>query len=332
MPTAGATRRRFSAALSTRPERPRLGALFLLSSLLFSAGPGGAASSYSGGVARRGPTPHGPLHANAVVALGGGLAYSMYSFGAATARAGRGRSDADIKILNKDGKPSTNRATSLAPGEGEHVVQLTDRSFDDITGASTGGRGEWFVEFYAKWCGHCKALAPVWAKVAEDLVAHNVNVASVDASENQELAERFGISAYPAVLFFKDQRVYVYGGNADRTRERLVTFATGGYRSVDWIEVPPPMTWRQFFRRLFFNDLLRNTYMVWKRARIAAIALVTIGMCIGALGTHVATTMAAKNHIADLEEEVLAHIEALEDAQRRLKKDVGTSATKPKGE
>ena len=48
------------------------------------------------------------------------------------------------------------------------------------------------VEFYAPWCGHCKALEPEWNTAARDLKG-KVKFAKVDATENEQLARRFGV-------------------------------------------------------------------------------------------------------------------------------------------
>ncbi|CAM9375613.1 unnamed protein product [Choristocarpus tenellus] len=59
------------------------------------------------------------------------------------------------------------------------------------------------VEFYAPWCGHCKGLAPIYEKLASIFEAEEeVVVAKVDATEEQSLAQRFGVTGYPSLKFF----------------------------------------------------------------------------------------------------------------------------------
>jgi len=58
-----------------------------------------------------------------------------------------------------------------------------------------------FVEFYAPWCGHCKQLAPHWARAATALKteAPEVGVAKVDTDKNIKLSERFGVKSFPTI-------------------------------------------------------------------------------------------------------------------------------------
>jgi protein disulfide-isomerase-like protein len=60
------------------------------------------------------------------------------------------------------------------------------------------------VEFYAPWCGHCKQLAPAWARAATTLKteAPGVAVAKVDADKERELGERFGVQGFPTIKWF----------------------------------------------------------------------------------------------------------------------------------
>jgi protein disulfide-isomerase A6 len=53
--------------------------------------------------------------------------------------------------------------------------------------------GLWLVEFYAPWCGHCKALKPTYEKAATALKG-KLNLAMVDAVANDPLREEFGVS------------------------------------------------------------------------------------------------------------------------------------------
>lgn len=56
------------------------------------------------------------------------------------------------------------------------------------------------IDFYADWCGPCKAVAPVLEELSEEY-AGKVNIYKIDTEAEQQLAAMFGIRSIPSLLF-----------------------------------------------------------------------------------------------------------------------------------
>jgi protein disulfide-isomerase A1 len=106
--------------------------------------------------------------------------------------------------------------------EESQVIDLEEATFDD----AIAKHQFLLLEFYAPWCGHCKALEPEYKKAAQILKEENSNVrlAKIDATENVDLASRFEVRGYPTIKFYKNGEYIEYNGG--RTAEEIVQWVT----------------------------------------------------------------------------------------------------------
>ena len=81
---------------------------------------------------------------------------------------------------------------------GQHTLEFSDASFDTEVIRSDVPV---LVDFWAEWCGPCKALGPVIDEIAKEYHGR-AKVGKVDTDSNRDTSVRFSISAIPTVILF----------------------------------------------------------------------------------------------------------------------------------
>ncbi|KAI1846742.1 hypothetical protein JX265_008954 [Neoarthrinium moseri] len=79
------------------------------------------------------------------------------------------------------------------------VTQLKKDTFDDFVASNDLV----LAEFFAPWCGHCKALAPEYEEAATSLKEKNIQLVKVDCTEEADLCQSYGVEGYPTLKVFR---------------------------------------------------------------------------------------------------------------------------------
>jgi len=78
------------------------------------------------------------------------------------------------------------------------IVNLSTSTFDETV---SGSEQPVVVDFWAEWCGPCKAIAPILGELSSEL-GGRVTIAKVNVDDNPDLAMRYNVMSIPTLLVF----------------------------------------------------------------------------------------------------------------------------------
>jgi thioredoxin 1 len=85
----------------------------------------------------------------------------------------------------------------------DKIVEITSSNFDSVVKNSDTPV---LVDFWASWCGPCRAVAPTLDELADEMDG-KVTIGKVNVDDQQQLASQFGVSSIPSFFLFKNGEV-----------------------------------------------------------------------------------------------------------------------------
>ncbi len=85
----------------------------------------------------------------------------------------------------------------------DHITAITDDTFEqEVLGSDTPV----LVDYWAEWCGPCKAIGPVLEDIAPGY-AGKVRIVKLNVDENRNTASKYGVRSIPTLMLFKNGTV-----------------------------------------------------------------------------------------------------------------------------
>jgi len=85
----------------------------------------------------------------------------------------------------------------------ENIQHVTDDTFETEV---LQAQSPVLVDYWAEWCGPCKAIAPTLEEVAKEY-SGKLKVAKVNVDENQDIPRKYGIRGIPTLMLFKNGNI-----------------------------------------------------------------------------------------------------------------------------
>jgi thioredoxin 1 len=114
-----------------------------------------------------------------------------------------GRNEPEIELPEENPPAEKQISEKKRRIEMSEVRKVTSENFENEV---IRAQGPVLVDFYADWCGPCKAIAPVVEELADEYEG-KASVRKIDVDANQELAGQYGVRSIPTLIVFRDGQI-----------------------------------------------------------------------------------------------------------------------------